>query len=270
MDSPIFFSHSLFQTLYKQTLQDTQMLYHQFRKTQNDFQYGQLVFYFLGQDSQQLGLLQEKLRDIYSFSVQEIQKTPQDKYEIKCESIAFPIHTSTLRYFALDMLVQGKQHDCVLDGMALLATEEKQMPDWGKEHAIPYFDKALALYENGNLFEAILYWTLVLQIDKQDPNAYYSRAIAKQQLYDAEEALKDYDAALALAPFFKEAWVNKGTLWDAIGEHEKAIDCFTNAIKEDMQLAIAYFNRGNSYKALQQLDKAESDWSMAIDLGYKP
>jgi tetratricopeptide (TPR) repeat protein len=61
-------------------------------------------------------------------------------------------------------------------------------------------------------------------------------------------------------------YFEQGIEFGVAGEHEKAIDCFSNAIKLNSGNAIAYYNRGTAYGESGQYEKAIEDFSQSIEL----
>jgi Flp pilus assembly protein TadD len=51
-------------------------------------------------------------------------------------------------------------------------------------------------------------------------------------------------------------------------EHSRAIADFTEAIRLDPKLGSAYRGRGNAYSATGEIDRADSDFSAAKQLGF--
>jgi tetratricopeptide (TPR) repeat protein len=77
------------------------------------------------------------------------------------------------------------------------------------------------------------------------------RALASQQMSE-----RDRTATL----------VNRGIIYNARRQFNKAIADFDSAIKINPNFAAAYLNRGNSYFFQRHFDKAHADYSKAIDL----
>jgi tetratricopeptide (TPR) repeat protein len=112
---------------------------------------------------------------------------------------------------------------------------------------------------------------LTIQIDPTDPNAYYSRAIVKNELYTWKSALKDYDKALEIAPKFVSALINRGGLKDENGDYQGAIADYETVLKLDKleaeQKQQAYFNLGNTYFNLKDKKTACENWNKALENG---
>ena len=112
---------------------------------------------------------------------------------------------------------------------------------------------------------------MTLQINPTDPNAYYSRAIVKNELYTWKSALKDYDKAIEIAPKFVSALINRGGLKDENGDYQGAITDYETVLKLDKleaeEIQQAYFNLGNTYFNLKDKKTACENWNKALENG---
>jgi tetratricopeptide (TPR) repeat protein len=130
-----------------------------------------------------------------------------------------------------------------------------------------YFELAMAAFGKRNLGMAIIHFSTAIRINAADPNSWYSRAIAKDELYTWKAARKDYDKALELAPDFTDAIINRAANKDGAGEYDDAIKDYNRAIELEPQDAMAYFNRGNSKFNKGDKKGACEDWAKAKELG---
>lgn len=83
---------------------------------------------------------------------------------------------------------------------------------------------------------------------------------------DAEGYIKLYTATLTLNPKVVEDYIKRGNAYSYIGEHDKAIADYDQAIKLKPNYAKAYYNRGNAYRDKVDFDKAIADYTKAIEL----
>ena len=99
----------------------------------------------------------------------------------------------------------------------------------------------------------------------QEINGGYPRSLIKS-LEDAEEFIKLYTAGLTLYPKMVEGYIKRGNAYNYIGEYDKAIADYDEAIKLKPNYAKLYYNRGNAYRDKVNFDKAIADYTKAIKL----
>lgn len=228
-------------------------------------------FTFVSDKKENLLKLGEFIKSHYPYSVKEITKI--DKlWEINGETNEFPMTANNLLYWALDMYKRGYEFDAMFDAYGGLAdSKTAKFPVIDSTKTDYYFDKGLECYNNEDLSGAFFNWTLTIEINPKDPNAYYSRAIVKNELYTWKSALKDYDKAIEIAPKFVSALINRGGLKDENGDYQGAIADYETVLKfdkldaEDKQQA--YFNLGNTYFNLKDKKTACENWNSALENG---
>lgn len=84
-----------------------------------------------------------------------------------------------------------------------------------------------------------------------------------------DDAIKDYDKAIALSPRGVKAYIGRGNAHSDLHQYEKALDDYDQAIRLNPRAADAYNGRGAVRVDLGQLDLAISDYSRAIELEPK-
>jgi len=236
-----------------------------------DYSLAILDFDFNSDNKENLEKLKNFLIKTYSYSNLVIKKNDND-WELSGETTEIPITEETLLYWALDMYKKGYEFDSILEGYgAPIDHKTQRFPDFDKSKEDFYFDKAIDYYNSGNLSTAFSYLCIVLKINPNDPNSYYSRAIVRNELYTWKSALKDYDRAIELAPDFISAILNRGSLKDENGDYSGAILDYNTVIKisknDTKHLQRAYFNRGNSKYNIKDKNGACEDWQKAKELG---
>jgi tetratricopeptide (TPR) repeat protein len=80
----------------------------------------------------------------------------------------------------------------------------------------------------------------------------------------AEEALAEFDQALALDPYSTEALYGRGLIYQAQNRHEQAIEDFTAANGLAPQHAAPLLARAHSYLALDKAKEAAADLDEAV------
>ena len=228
-------------------------------------------FTFVSDKKENLINLGEFIKTHYPYTIKEIKKYGK-LWEINGETNKMPLTAENLMYWGLDMYKRGYEFDAKLDAYGgLFDPKDAKFPiiDISKEDT--YFEKGVECYNNGDLSGAMFYWTLTLEINPKNPNAYYSRAIVKNELYTWKAALKDYDKAIEIAPNFLSALINRGGLKDENEDYQGAIEDYEKVLKnetvEQEDKKQAYFNLGNTYLNLKDNKKACENWSKAAELG---
>ena len=80
-------------------------------------------------------------------------------------------------------------------------------------------------------------------------------------------ALKDFDEAIALFPDLFEPYFFKGNIYYSQRKYHEAINCYSIAIKLNPTYKDAYYNRGLVYQSINIRDSACLDWKKAAELG---
>lgn len=117
---------------------------------------------------------------------------------------------------------------------------------------------------------ALADYTKALQIDSQDPNIYYSRALIYVELGEYEKAIADYTKAID----FKYnplsiAYYNRAIAYRYKQDVQAAISDFNKSLLLDPNYADAYFDRANAYSSQGEREKAIADYKKAAELYQK-
>ncbi len=117
--------------------------------------------------------------------------------------------------------------------------------------------------------QAIADYDQALALNPEYAEAYNNRGNAYADLGDYEQAIADYDQALALNPEYAEAYNNRGVAYASLGEYEIAIADYDQAISLNPDYASAYINRGIIYiyqPDYQNCELASSDFMKVLEL----
>lgn len=85
-------------------------------------------------------------------------------------------------------------------------------------------------------------------------------------LGDYDKAIKDYSEAINGDPKFAEAFNNRGVAYNDTGEYQEAIADFTSGLALDKWEGRYYANRGVSYYHLKDYPTAQQDFDKAISI----
>ncbi|WP_180338423.1 tetratricopeptide repeat protein [Janthinobacterium sp. 61] len=79
-----------------------------------------------------------------------------------------------------------------------------------------------------------------------------------------KDALPTLQKTVQLTPHDAEAHGNLGNAWQAIGEHEQAIDCYLRALEIQPEFAEAHSNLGGALQAQNRLEEAAHAYRQAL------
>jgi lipoprotein NlpI len=83
---------------------------------------------------------------------------------------------------------------------------------------------------------------------------------------DHDRAIADYNEAIRVKPDYADAFNNRGVTYDHKGDHDRAIADYTEAIRIKPDYAAAFNNRGLAYYSKGDYDSAIADYAAAIRL----
>ncbi len=104
---------------------------------------------------------------------------------------------------------------------------------------------------------------------KKTAEDFFNEAFNVHKTKKYQEALNLYTKAIELKPNYKDAYNNRGSAKDSLGEYEQAIKDYTKAIELDPSYAFVYNNRGFARIYLEDYAGALRDLNKAIRLNPK-
>ena len=113
---------------------------------------------------------------------------------------------------------------------------------------------------------AIADYDKAIEIDPENADLYFSRALFKNARADEEGALADYDKAIDLNPEHANAYNNRGDVKRALDEYQGALADYNKAIELNPEYALAYNNRGIIRRALGDRQGALEDYDKALEI----
>jgi tetratricopeptide (TPR) repeat protein len=187
------------------------------------------------------------------------------------------------------MIAELRQNQTV----AVTADYDEQ-PRAAPKTAGTFLDRGMLFGSRGDFDLAIEDFTEAIKLDPNMAAAYLQRSKALyasvSQVFDIDEnfdfsyvssvgsvyseetkavysrALEDASMAIKLNPIVVSAYMNRGRIYEALGDNDKAIADYNQAIRLDPNLAVAYNNRGLAYNNKQDYDRAIADCNQALRL----
>jgi tetratricopeptide (TPR) repeat protein len=158
-------------------------------------------------------------------------------------------------------LSQRRNDEARADFDAALAID----PNLARAH----FGRGLSYYNVGNAAAALPCFDEAIANDPRLAKAYAARAGAKVELGRLSEAVPDLERSIALRPNNAFAHHALGMIAFKRRETQKAIECFSRAVKSDpgFNRGLAYFNRGRARRQLNDNRAAALDFEQALQQG---
>jgi len=155
-----------------------------------------------------------------------------------------------------------------LDGLYKQAygTSWRRLPEGEGFTAIDYSNRAFTYYSLHRYEEALRDYNRAIALDPSNAVAYSSRGTAYDGQHRYEEALRDYTRAIALDPSYANAYSNRGGSYLRLGRYEEALRDYDKAIALDPDYVVAYGNRAAVYRTLDRYEEALRDYDKVIAL----
>jgi len=95
--------------------------------------------------------------------------------------------------------------------------------------------------------ETISDYTMVIEINPKDAEAYYNRGVIYANKGQYDLAISDFTKAIEIDPRHAGAYSDRGVIYANKGQYDEAVDDFTKALEINPKDAGAYDNRGALY-----------------------
>ncbi len=83
-----------------------------------------------------------------------------------------------------------------------------------------------------------------------------------------DDAIAQFTKAIELDPNLAEAYFNRGNTYAILLDLQRAVEDYSEAIRLDAQNVLAYANRARAYTMLSRDQEAEQDFEKAVELGF--
>lgn len=149
------------------------------------------------------------------------------------------------------------------NGITLWSHVIEKQPS-GIAHA--YMNRGLTFVGKGQLDEAIKDFDKAVALNPSFYEAYSNRGGAFEKMGRLDRAVEDFNRAIALNPRYANAYFNRGVAYGKAGSYDDSIASFNKSLEIDPGKVDAYVSRGVSYALMGQQEKALTDFNMAIEL----
>jgi tetratricopeptide (TPR) repeat protein len=128
------------------------------------------------------------------------------------------------------------------------------------------FERAAQRYQAGELSGAITLWEEAIAVNPYFPEAYNGRGSALYYLGRYDEAIADFSAAIRLQPDFHLAYNNRGNVYADLGQLQAALADYTQAIECVGNFYFAYNGRAAVLARLGHCLWAIADYNQALEI----
>ncbi|MER8511015.1 tetratricopeptide repeat protein [Mesorhizobium sp. M0894] len=131
---------------------------------------------------------------------------------------------------------------------------------------IAYRNRAMAWIDSGDNDQAMVDYDNAIALDPNDTDAYNERGLLWFEKGKNDSAIRDFDRAIELDSGKAMAFYNRGLGWAHKGDDAHAIADYSHAIELDPAYMEAYNNRGFVFNRIGEFDRAIADFDEAIRL----
>ncbi|WP_448563416.1 tetratricopeptide repeat protein [Trichothermofontia sp.] len=110
-----------------------------------------------------------------------------------------------------------------------------------------YIEQGKALYFEGEYDGAIACYDKAIQMEADNPKAWFSRGIVLAKLQQLEAAIAAYDRVLAAKPDASEAWFAKGAALAKLNQLDDAIAAYATATRLKADFFLAWMGQARCY-----------------------
>lgn len=132
--------------------------------------------------------------------------------------------------------------------------------------ASDYIEQGKAFYFEGRYEEAIASHNKAIQIESDNPRAWFGKGAALTKLQQYDEAIAAYDRATQLKPEFSEAKYGRGAVLTKLQQYDDAIAAYDRVIEIKPDFYLAWVGKARCYALQDNADLALLNLEKAIYL----
>lgn len=130
------------------------------------------------------------------------------------------------------------------------------------------YNQAIALEDSGDSTGAMALYTRAIAIAPEFEMAYVNRSSIYADQKRNRSAIRDLKIAIKLDPSDWMAWNNLGNDLSAVGRYSRAVSAFNRALALKPDSPNIWGGRGHAWEKLGHLRKAEADFGKAIEASH--
>ena len=132
-----------------------------------------------------------------------------------------------------------------------------------------YVEQGKAFYFEGRYEDAVTFYDEAIQMEPENPKAWFGRGAALAKLQQLEAAIVAYEKAIQIKPDFSEAWFGKGAALAKLQQLEAAIAAYEKATQVKPDFFLAWFGRARSYALQGNLESMLESLQQALQLNHE-
>ena len=125
------------------------------------------------------------------------------------------------------------------------------------------------LYKKNRFSKARQELDKAIEMNPQNPEAYFWRARTLIKMVQYDEAVKDLEKVIDLKPAYSPAYDNLGWLLMLSKRHEESLSYLNRSIELKPENGWAYYMRGRVFSEMGDLNQALNNAKTACKMGYK-
>ncbi len=150
------------------------------------------------------------------------------------------------------------------------ASEDKHLITVRKKNMLLseiYTSISAEYYDTFRADDAIESCNLAIMLNVENKEAYFNRGCLYELIGNDSLAIDNYTKALEVNGNFADAYYNRGMIYEGNTDFQLAIEDYSQAIKlNPPYITDIYNNRGNTYQQMKFYDKAINDYTIAIEM----
>lgn len=135
------------------------------------------------------------------------------------------------------------------------------------KHFYPYFLRGNTFLKEGKSNEAITDYNEAIAINPLFAKSYYHRGKAKSNINLLSESIMDFDEAEKVGYKEAELYNDRGNVKSMLQNYPTAINDYNKAISINSNFSESFVNRGNAYLYIKDYNNALYDYNKAVELG---
>jgi tetratricopeptide (TPR) repeat protein len=132
-----------------------------------------------------------------------------------------------------------------------------------------YATHGQALAKSGNNEEALAEFERALALDPYNVRALYGRGLIRQTEREHQQAIEDFTAANGLSPQKAEPLLARANSYFALDKSKEAMADLDEAVQADPNSSLAWSSRGAAYERIGDKTNASASYSRALALRPK-